>query len=558
MRSARFVAVSVAGSLVLSLLTQLAFIAPAHACSAPPEQPRIKAVWGESGGPTFEIKPSKTGSLPTTIQYTYAFLKAGDSKYGEWADWVSTNINSVDTVITLKAPSGTANELMSVSAYASNGCGNYKYTLSFRLLTYKSLIPVTSQVLNSPKLEIAEDLPLSQEKIPYRFFFPSGIQILQTLTSKTPAVCSVDEKAEELQLLAAGSCEIVISQNNEMMATPNPDVTHTLNILPNPVILPGVMKDRPDEIKGFQVHFVYVTLANKSSSNFLESGLISTWLDLANAWMKRNIGKEFIFDTYQGAYDVSTLESKYSEKDLKISSASPLELLRAEFAKQNGSQMLGKGMFFIIDGKLSDDYCGLANQPGNTGFITPGSDICWYPEFGFLSNKYKFNSPSAAIAHELIHNLGVGHPCDNPSDLMYGSGCDLAKESGEKVIDEKKSLYVGADKAGVNILDFKVWRDGTGKKYIPLNGVCYVGEPCMVSNGTWTNVGNELVIQERIAGKWINLQKFKSKQNAAKKIVFDAEIIPKERGIRTYREYFAPGKGRSAYVGRPFTRNVLY
>ena len=558
MRSARFVAYLAMTSLVLSLLTQFTFTPSAHACSAPPEQSRIKAVWGASGGPTFEIKPSKTGSLPNTIQYTYSLLKAGESKYGEWADWISTNITSVESQISFKAPSDTVNEFMSISTYATNACGNSQYTTSFRLLTYKTLLPVTSQLLNSSELDIAEDLPLSQEKIPFRFFYPTGIEIPQTLTSKTPSICSTDEKAEELLLLTAGKCEIVISQNNEQMATPNPDVTHTLNILPKPVILPGVKRDRPDEIKGFQVHFIYVTLANKTSSNFLENGLINTWLDLANAWLKRKIGKEFIFDTYQGAYDVSTLESKYSEKELKMSSASPLVLLREEFAKQNGSQMLGKGMFFIIDGKLSDDYCGLANQPGNTGLSTPGSDICWYPEFGFLSNKYRFNSPSSTIAHELIHNIGVGHPCENPFDLMYGSGCDLDKEAGEKVIDEKKSLYVGSDKAGANILDFKVWKDGSGKKYIPLSGICYVGEPCMVSDGYWNSPQGDLTIQEKIGGKWRNIKTFKVKKIGVKKYAFNASIIPTSPGIHTYRETLAPTKNFSAYLGKPFTRNVVY
>jgi hypothetical protein len=558
MRSARFLAVSVATSLVISLLTQLNFIPSAHACSTAPEQSQIKIVWGPSGAPTFEIKPAKTGSLPTTIQHTYSLFKVGDSKYGEWADWVSTNIFSLDTVITLKAPSDPTIELISVSAYATNSCGNSMYTTSFRLLTYKTLIPVTSQVLNSPKLSIAEDLPISIEKIPFRFFYPSGIKIPQTLTSKTPAVCKVDEKAEELQLLAAGSCEIVISQNNDHIATPNPDVTHILNILPKPVILPGVERDRPDEVKGFQVHFVYVTLANKPSSNFLENGLINTWLDLANAWLKRKISKQFIFDTYQGAYDISILKSVYVESDLMISSKQPLELLRAEFAKQNGSQMLGKNIFFIIDGKLSNEYCGLASTPGNTALSTPGSDLCWYPEFGFISSPRKFNSPSSTIAHELIHNLGVGHPCENPSDLMYGSGCDLDKESGEEVIDEKNSLYVGADEAGANILDFKVWRDGSGKKYIPLNGVCYVGEPCMVSNGYWNSPQGDLTIQEKIGGKWRNVKTFKVKKIGVRKYSFNASIIPSSAGIHTYRETLAPNKNFSAYVGKPFTRNVVY
>jgi hypothetical protein len=566
MRSTRKITISVVASLVLSLLTQLTLMQSAHACSAPPEQSRLKVVWGATGGPSFEIKPSKTGSLPTTIQYTYSFLKAGDSKYGEWADWVSTNISSVDTLITLKAPSSSTNEFISVSAYASNACGNAIYTMSFRLLTYETLKPVTSETLKMAELNMAKDLPLSQARIPKRYFYPNNIDIPQTLSTKSSSVCTYDEKTEELLLLSAGNCEITISQNNEKMSTPNPDMTYTINILPNPSILPGVKKDRPDDIKGFQVHFIYVTLKNKSSSNFLESGLIQNWLDLANAWLKRKIGKEFIFDTYQGAHDVSILESRYTEQELMLTSDngalkskdSPLQLLRAEFALQNGSQMLGKNMFFIIDGKLSKNYCGLANQPGNTGLSTPGSDLCWDPESGFIASTSRFSSPSSTIAHELIHNLGVGHPCENPSDVMYGTGCDLEKMGGEEVIDINNSLYVGASKAGANILDLKVWKDGSGKRYIPIDGVCYVGEPCLVSNGYWNSPQGDLIIQERIGGKWKDLQSFKVKKIGSNKYAFNASIIPREKGIHTYREYIAPTKKFSAYAGKAFMRNVVY
>ena len=554
----RFVAVSVMGSLVLSLFTQLTFAPPAQACTVAPEQPRLKIVWGKSGGPAFEIRPSKSGPLPATIKYAYTILKAGEEKYGEWSDWVSTNVSSIDTLISFAAPRGANDEFINVSTYASNTCGYSTYSMSFRLLTYKSWKPITAQLLYSPELNIAEDLPLSQAKVPTRFFFPNDIRIPQTITTMSPTICTIDEKAEELLLVSAGKCEIVISQNNELMSTPNPDVTYTFNILPNPTILPGLKRDRPDEIKGFQVHFIYVTLKNRSSSDFLESGLIHNWLDLANAWLKRKIGKEFIFDTYQGSYDISILESEYKESDLTISSKDPLKLLRAEFARQNGSQMLGKNMFFIVDGKLSNNYCGVANQPGNTGLSTPGSDNCWYPEFGFISSESKLNASSSTIAHELIHNLGVGHPCENPSDLMYGTGCDLGQAGGEEVIDKNNSLYVGASKAGANILDLKVWKDGSGKKYIPLTEVCYVGEPCMVSNGYWDSPQGDLIIQEKIGGKWVNLQKFKSKRNAAKKFVYNASITPKVKGVHTYREYIAPTKNYSSYVGKSFTRNVVY
>ena len=94
-----------------------------------------------------------------------------------------------------------------------------------------------------------------------------------------------------------------------MLETPNPDVTHIINILPTSKILADAQKDRPDEIPGFQIHVVYVKINGVPSQDFYQSGEINNWLNLANAWMKRKIGKEFIFDTYQGTYDVSTMNT---------------------------------------------------------------------------------------------------------------------------------------------------------------------------------------------------------------------------------------------------------
>ncbi len=49
-----------------------------------------------------------------------------------------------------------------------------------------------------------------------------------------------------------------------------------------------------------------------------------------------------------------------------------------------------------------------------------------------------------------------------------------------------------------------------------------------------------------------------SKATFKARIVFNAAITPKEKGVRTYREYIAPTKKFTAYTGRPFTRNVVY
>ena len=543
-----------------SLIPLTTSLQSAWACSAAPSVPILKTIWGTTGGPTFTVTPAKTGELPTNIYYTYAIMKVDKNTWEPWTEWIPTPVTSINSTATFTAPMASDNELITFSAYAYNNCGGSGQFHVTRKL-------VTNEKIAMTNLNIAEDLPLSVGTIPTYFFSPMAYELSQTLTSKNPAICDFDESAKALKLLAAGQCEITISQNNELLATPNPDLTQTINILPTPKILPVTEKDRPDEINGFQIHVVYVKIIGVTPHNYYQSGDLSNWLDLTNAWMKRKIGKEFAFDTFEGSYDVSTMNSKYAPDDLDIKYATgkgaagraqALPKLRAEFNKQNGSDLVGKSLLFIIDAKLSDDYCGFASQPGDTALITPGSDECWYPEYGYVAKNSRLNYPSKAIAHELIHNLGVGHPCSDKSDLMIGEGCDFSKTALEINIDVNKNLYVGTAKAGVNILDFKVWKDGSGIRHVKSTGTCYIGEPCLVSDLFWTTPQGDLQIQEKIAGKWKTLQTFKIKKIATNKYAFNASIIPTSKGIHIYREYIPGTKKYGAYTGKQFTKTVPY
>ena len=532
----------------------------AWACSAAPGVPIVKTIWGSTGGPTFSVTLSKTGELPESIYYTYAILKVGKDSFEPFVDWVQTPVRSQGTFVTFVAPMSPQNDVVTFSAYASNSCGNSgQYQVNRKL--------VTSEKLAISKLNIAEDLPLSVGRIPYYFFSPMAYQIPQTLTSKNPAVCAFDESLEVLKLLSAGKCEFTISQNNDLLQTPNPDVTQAINILPAPKLLPDAEKDRPDEIAGFQIHVVYVKVKGATPHEYYRSGDINNWLDLANSWMKRKIGKEFIFDTYQGTYDVSTMASQYSAHDLVPDSSGldavpgqigALEKLGLEFTKQNGKKLQGKNLLFIIDAKLWDRYCGFGSMPGDSAETSPGAETCWSPEFGYLAQDTKLNGASTAIAHELIHNLGVNHVCTAARDLMLGDdACKIPTNNVETSLDSENNLYVGTAKAGANILDMKVWKDGSGLRHIKSAGVCYINELCLVSDGVWSSFQSDLEIQEKIGGKWKTIQTFKVKKLGPKKYVFNASIIPRAPGLHIYREYLAASKGFSAYVGKEFTKNVF-
>jgi len=546
-------------ALTSSLLSAALGVQNAWACTSPPSAPIVKTIWGVTGGPTFMVTPSSTGDLPTSFNYAYAIKKVGKNSFDPFVEWIKVPVTSQTSVIKYAPQMSLQNELVTFTAYVSNGCGNSGQTQWTRKL-------MTNENLSVTKLNIAEDLPLSVGSIPFYFFSPMAYEIPQTLTSKDLTVCIFDESAKALKLISAGKCEFTISQNNELLETPNPDVTHIINVLPTSKILADTQKNRPDEIPGFQIHVVYVKVKGVASQDYYQSGEINNWLNLANAWLKRKIGKEFIFDTYQGTYDVSTMNTRYSVKELDIDSpeggatsrhSGVLEKLRAEFNKQNGVTLQGKNLLFIIDVKLSERYCGFA-QTGDTAVVTPYAGGCWYPEFGYLAQTTKLNSPSAAIAHELFHNMGVNHICEGKSDLMIGEGCERPESTPEITIDSKNKFYLGASAGGANILDFKVWKDGSGARHVQSQGVCYIKEPCLVSEGYWGTPYGDLEIQEKTSGKWKTIQKFKLKKIGSKKFAANASIIPASKGIHTYREFIPATKKYSAYIGKEFTKNVLY
>ena len=445
--------------LFLSSLVSVETAQSALACTAPPENPIIKTIWNKSGGPLFTAVGNPAGDLPNKLSYTYSYKKTSDKDFGEWSEWIDTDTTSFEEQIEFQSSLKQGYDWVAFSANAINECGNRFLTVSRRLVSY--------QKLSIAKSQIAEDLPLAAGKIPIYFFSPDGYEIPQTLTSKNPGVCEFDLKAKTLELIAPGKCEVTISQNNEELQTPHPDVTRTYNILKPRALISSATKDRRDDFTGSQIHVVYVALSGVPSRGLDSRGDISNWLDLANIWMKKKLGKEFAFDTYNGSYDVSFMKSSVSAKDIaakdllnpksKIKGITILDRLRNEFVKQAGSAVSKKYLLFVVDAAMSKSYCGLGQQPGRIAMATPRGD-CWDPTKGYLAQITKLNSPSATIAHELIHNTGVGHPCGQQSDLMIGSGCKLSSSPIEITLDAQRKLYVGTSKAGANILKAKFWK----------------------------------------------------------------------------------------------------
>ena len=323
---------------------------------------------------------------------------------------------------------------------------------------------------------IALDLPLSIKAIPMSAFFTSDLGISGSVTSLTPRVCTPDVQKESILLLSAGSCELNISGNSPTVSIPNSDLVLKLNIEGTATPLPTATKDRPDDVNGFQIHVVYVVPKDAPSHDFYQTGDIDNWIALAQDWLARKIGKKLIFDTYHGQLDVSILQSVYSISDLADPTGNPnpntLNNLESEFVKANGAPLPGKNLLFLVDADLSSKYIGYADSPGRLALVsTLGAWVD--PSMNGKVNMYlatgvQINDFSSTIIHELLHNLGVAHTCIPRTDIMWGEGCALSDsginlETAATTIDATNTRYVGGSLSGVNILDLKVWTDGSGK-----------------------------------------------------------------------------------------------
>lgn len=428
-------------------------------CTEVPKVPKIKTIWNGNDGPRFVATPDQSGDAPTSLAYQYAFQKFSEKEPGSFSDWEELEISSRDESIEHSFELNRKYEWVFFSAKATNECGYVYLTIGRPMLTAKDL--------SVASLRLAKNMPTSVSKISGDYFLPSGYSIPQEYSSLTPEICEFKGKQNDLMVLDAGSCKFTISQQNSEIETSNPDFTTIINFIPSRKLLPARVKNRPDESKSPVIHVVYTTVKGVKARNFDQSGDISNWLDLTNLWMSEKLGKKFNFDTYKGSYDISTMASTLSSEEIKKfdfldpskkSKRQPiLTRLQNEYKKQSGGIPKNQYLLFVVDAELSKKFCGLGNQPGKVALAHLGG-TCWDEERGYLAQTSRLNSTSQTIAHELIHNIGVGHPCSVKSDLMIGSGCVMSKDALEVTLDEKKKMYIGTAKAGANILKAKFWQ----------------------------------------------------------------------------------------------------
>lgn len=255
--------------------------------------------------------------------------------------------------------------------------------------------------------------------------------------------------------------------------------------------------DRADDVKGAQLHIIYVVAADAQDKNWDTNGQIKTWLDSAQSWFTAEIGKTLRIDTFNNDYDISFLQSKIKLSDMKERSSGQyggntplLPDLMNEFLSQSPQlnyQESPKTYLFVTSEQLDTKSCGYANTFSVTGitFVGPG---CWNGPQDDTTYPYGMSYPAAAIIHEAIHTYGVSHTCDNSSNLMLGSPeCTNQRSYSRMTMDPARTSYYGGEKSGTDISKLLIWSDGSGE--------ANYGKVTAVKSYTWKTDGeNSLTI----------------------------------------------------------------
>lgn len=198
-------------------------------------------------------------------------------------------------------------------------------------------------------------------------------------------------------------------------------------------------EDRPDDVSGFQVHFVYA-LPSDGRDDFLDiNGQIELSANAMNDWLERATdGSKLRYDTYQGQLDISFMQLAYSADEVSNLAIDVLALMDYEI-KARGFDTTSKVYVVYYDGQFVSEagFCGLANYPPDGAGVTTVLLLRAYiPRFDqpcprqFTQSADYTGFFEMTILHEVMHLLGMapacganvsaGHVTDSQQDLMYG------------------------------------------------------------------------------------------------------------------------------------------
>ncbi len=215
---------------------------------------------------------------------------------------------------------------------------------------------------------------------------------------------------------------------------------------------PRSTKDRPDDIGGPQVHFVYAVPRDWEDRNRDRFGEVERAALSIQNWLASEVGQTLRLDTYQGRPDVSFLRLSFTHQEGDGTAGGTVhDLLReARSLEVSGDKLLA----FFYEGSVAG-VCGSAPILGRGGAVYMG---CADAELGAAEDAV--STYEVVMVHEFFHAFGAVASCapnyvpgshvnDLENDLMF-AGVDREPRGGETFIDVGRDDYYGHGRPDCN------------------------------------------------------------------------------------------------------------
>jgi hypothetical protein len=204
--------------------------------------------------------------------------------------------------------------------------------------------------------------------------------------------------------------------------------------------LPRATSDRPDEVRGPQLHVVYAVPSDGADRALDTSGAIESSVASFQRWLAAETGGATLRqDTFQGSLDVTFVRLPRSDADISARGAFVRDEIE-RLLRESGHVVANKLYAVYYDGS-STFACGGGAWPPTL----PGQVAAMYlrgrPPGAAPCETNPLAAPGAppgytdyAMLHELLHTLGAvptcaphhhlaGHTSDRPDDIMWaGTG----------------------------------------------------------------------------------------------------------------------------------------
>jgi hypothetical protein len=205
-------------------------------------------------------------------------------------------------------------------------------------------------------------------------------------------------------------------------------------VVPAPRLLPRATEDRPDDVRGPQIHVVYAVPRGGEDRRLDRNGVVSDSVASWNRWLREQTGgSELRLDTARGLLDVTYFQSQLTAAEMKDHGGMVVTALEGELL--DSGLVSPRKLYAIYYDGPSNVACGQGAWPPSV----PGRTAALYLR-GLDGTKTACKNESLSswapgywefgMLHELLHALGfvpacarhdtgTGHVSDDPGDLMY-------------------------------------------------------------------------------------------------------------------------------------------